>query len=298
MAGGWLCYKIPDMQPICLNNPLCALAEGPLWNVQEQALYWTDIVGRAIWRYRAENAVIEKVWTGEWQVGGFSFRRNGGFVLCTDGGIFTANDELGDWQKLHNIKFGAGERFNDVTTDPHGRIFAGTMEPTRRNGTLYRIDPGGTPVAILTNIGISNGMGFSADGKTFYHTDSVTRRISAYDYDANSGDIGNPRVFYQGKPEDGSPDGMTVDREDCIWTACWGAAQVLRLDANGEIIRRIAMPCKQPSSVMFGGKNLDTLFITSAHQGSHDDKDNKFLGGHVYSLPCSNIGRAEYLTTI
>ena len=163
-------------------------------------------------------------------VGGFAFRRGGDFVLCTDKGIFTADRALADWRKLHDIPLADDERINDVTTDPRGRVFAGTLKRSLADGTLYRIERGRNPVAVLRGIGISNGMTFSLDERTFFHTDSLARRITAFDYDSATGEISGSRVFYQGVKKEGYPDGITADREGCIWLACWGASQIIRLD--------------------------------------------------------------------
>lgn len=283
----------------CLYNPLCELAEGPLWHAGEQTLYWTDINGRGLWRHIPGRGRTERVWQGGMKVGGFAFRRGGGFVLCTDKGIYTANAELSEWSKLHDIAMSEDERFNDITTDPQGRLFAGTMKRTLEGGTLYRIERGRVPAAVLQGIGISNGMTFSLDERTFFHTDSRTRRITVYDYDAASGNISGGRLFYQGAEEDGSPDGITMDREGCIWAACWGGSQVIRLDGNGKIVRRVAIPAKQPSSVMFGGNALEQMYVTSAHEGSADpahgmDGEGNFLGGHIYLFPAGTTGRPEW----
>ena len=283
----------------CLDNPLCELAEGPLWHPGRQALYWTDIHGRRLWSFTPATAHTAMVWQGAMKIGGFAFRRGGGFLLCTDAGVFTADDTLADWNKLYSIAMTGDERFNDITTDPRGRVFAGTMESTLANGTLYRMERGREPVAVLRGIGISNGMTFSLDERTFFHTDSLARRITAFDYDAATGEIANPRLFYQGAERDGCPDGITMDRDGCIWVACWGGSQVLRLDRRGTITERVPIPARQPSSVAFGGSRMDRLFVTSAYEGAADaarglDAGGCFLGGHLYSFFTETAGRPEW----
>jgi len=284
--------------PISLENPLCELAECPLWHPDDEALYWTDINGRRLWRHKAGRGA-EMVWEGPMMVGGFAHRVGGGFVLCTDQGVFTADENLAHWEQLHAVPMAERERFNDVTTDPRGRLFAGTLIHGAKAGTLYRIERGKEPVPVIRGIGVSNGMTFSLDERTFYHTDSMERSITAYDYDVETGGIGNPRLYFKSAEEDGSPDGITIDRDGFIWAACWGGSQVLRLDPHGRIAQRIAMPAKQPSSVMFGGGGLETLYVTSAHEGSADperglDAEGNFLGGHVYHFKTDTAGRPEW----
>jgi sugar lactone lactonase YvrE len=200
---------------------------------------------------------------------------------------------------LHRIAMTNYERFNDITTDPRGRVFAGTMKCSLADGTLYRIERGREPMVVLSGIGISNGMTFSLDERTFFHTDSVMRRITAFDYDAATGDIANARLFYQGAERDGCPDGITMDRDGCIWAACWGASQVIRLDGRGAIVERVPIPANQPSSVAFGGGEMNRLFVTTACEGGVDlvrglDGDGCFLGGYVYAFSTETAGRLEW----
>ncbi len=290
----------------CIHNGICHLGEGPVWNAQRQKLFWTDIYGKKIWVYNPEEKKSSIFWEGSHQVGGFAFSRSGGMVLCTDKGVYTLSvDSEGIPDKepvlLFEIPLAETEMFNDITVDPEGRIYAGTL--VRRSfseGTLYRLEKGKEPVPVLKNLYCSNGMTFSTDERYFFHTDSNPRRITRYDYDRSTGEISNPAVYFQGEKETGSPDGITLDAEGYVWAAFWGGSCVRRLDPGGKIVMEIPVPAKQPSSVMFGGRKLEELYITTAAENADDyttgyNKDGTFSGGPVYRYVPGVKGREEWL---
>jgi sugar lactone lactonase YvrE len=213
--------------------------------------------------------------------------------------VYKLTRPAGNLELLFGIPLAEDERFNDITTDPRGRIFAGTLTERRVEGLLYRLERGKEPEVVLRDIRTSNGMTFSLDLKHFYHTDSRVRTITRYDYDLASGEIENPCVVYQGREEDGSPDGMTMDADGFLWVACYRAGKILRIDEKGEIVQTLPVPAAQPSSVVFGGDSLDELFITSASEGATDqarglDKGGHYLGGTVFRVRPGVTGRREW----
>ena len=164
---------------------------------------------------------------------------------------------------FHEIPEERETRFNDVAADPEGRVFCGTMPTPDRKGRLYRLDPDRSTHLILENVGCSNGMGWSPDRRTMYHTDSTERTIYAFDYDRQTGGISNSRVFYF-HSGDGVPDGMIVDAEGCIWTATYGGGGVIRLDPDGREMARIQMPAPNVTCPAFGGSDFEDLYVTTA----------------------------------
>lgn len=288
----------------CVHSGICNLGEGPVWNVQQHKLYWTDIFNRRIWRFDPKTGNSSIFWEGDLQVGGFAFTRSGEVVLCSDKGVYLIPGSPSACTKpfrLFDIPLSDNEMFNDITVDPKGRLFAGTLtRPDFSGGRLYRLEKGKEPAVVLKDLYCSNGMSFSLDERTFFHTDSIFRRITKYDYDRETGEISNPKVYFQGTPEMGSPDGLTMDREGFIWAAFWGGFCVRRLDPEGKVAAEIRLPAKQISSVMFGGAKLNELYVTSACEGAQDtltglDKDGVFLGGHLYRCIPGVFGREEWL---
>jgi len=270
-----------------------------LWNEAEGRLYWTDITRCRIWRYDPGTGESELYWAGDMQVGGLLFCSDGGMLFFTDKGVFKRGAG-GALTMLYDVALAADERFNDAVADSQGRVFAGTMKQTCRDGRLFRFERDTEPVCVLDGLGISNGMGFSADENYFYHTDSVPRIITRYRYDAATGQIREGRLWYKPDSEDECPDGMTVDSGNCVWSACWGGARVIRLDGKGEIIDEVKMPAVQVSSLTFGGNRYKTLYVTSAANGAVDlstgrDARGRLLGGLVYETGTDAAGRAENL---
>lgn len=287
------------MQVTSIGNPICRLAECPIWNDTEKVLYWTDIPARRLWRYDPHNGDIRMESEGDLVIGGFAFTGDNDIVLCTDRGVYKLIRPANSLHQLIEIPMANDERFNDITTDPCGRILAGTLTERRKEGLLYRLERGKTPVVILHDIGTSNGMTFSLDHKYFYHTDSHVRTITRYDYDLTSGDIKNPHIVYRGQKRDGSPDGITMDSEGFIWIACYRGGKIIRIDDKGNIVEELSIPAAQPSSVMFGGNDLNALFITSASQGATDptkgvDNRGRYLGGEVFRTVPGVTGRKEW----
>lgn len=291
------------MQLTSLCNPICHLAECPIWNDFEQMLYWTDILEKRIWRYDPETGRSRIEWEGDFQVGGFAFTMENDIVLCTDKGVYLLSrgpkNQQGELKLLFDIPLAGNERFNDITTDPAGRIFAGTLRTDRKEGILYRLEKNTAPAIVLEGISTSNGMTFSMDEQYFYHTDSAPMTITKFQYDPDSGEIHNPQLFYQGAEDNGHPDGITIDTEDRIWVACWGASKVIRLDANGKIVHEIPTPAIKTSSVVFAGENMNELYITTACEGGKDlekglDENGNFLGGLIYHTTTDVSGRKEF----
>jgi sugar lactone lactonase YvrE len=179
----------------------------------------------------------------------------------------------------------------------------GTKVSKAETGTLYKLEKGKQPKAVIKGLTISNGMAFSMDEKYLFHTDSPKFTVTRYDYDVKTGNIKNPKIFYKGEEKLGYPDGITIDKEDNIWIAFWGASKVRRFSPDGKLAVEIEVPAIQPSSVILGGDKMNTLFITSACEGAKNiqtgtDDIGNFLGGNVYSVSVNISGRPEWLAEI
>ena len=196
---------------------ICHLGECPVWNPRRQQLFWTDIFERRIWVHDPKSGTSRVFWQGDLQVGGFAFTREDDLVLCSDRGVFrlgigSSGAPHGEPELLIRVPLAPDEMFNDITTDPAARVFAATLDRRRTTSTSNRLERGRPPVAVLRDVGCSNGMTFSLDERSFFHTDSLEYRITRYAYDRVTGDISSPAVHYQGREQDGLPDGITLDR--------------------------------------------------------------------------------------
>lgn len=240
------------------------LGEGPMWSVAEGALYWVDITGESVHRLDPAGGRHEQYAVGQ-PVGAILLRESGGFVLALKNGLYT-------WQPGETPQLivdpeadKPANRFNDAAVDRQGRLWAGTMEDGREAvGALYRLNPDRSLHVIETGVFVSNGLGWSPDNRTMYFCDSGRRSIRAWDFDPQSGAVSNERPYVTAVEGEGAPDGLTVDSEGCVWSARWGGWKVVRHDPQGQIIDEIPLPVSCVSSVMFGGPDLDELYITTA----------------------------------
>jgi len=287
-----------------LADPNSIVGEGPVWDWRRERLLWTDIRTGRVFDYDPASGVNEQIHSGVF-VGGLAVNAQGGLTLGTwEGVMLWRSDD--DYAWLHHDTYeGRRLQFNDCSTGPDGSFFAGTMLEDGSPGTLFRFFPDGSVEIVADGVGVSNGMGFSPDLRTFYHTDTRPKIIYAYDHDPETGRITNRREWVKVPDTEGGPDGMTVDAEGFVWSANWGSGCVMRFDPDGKEERRINFPATQTSSVMFGGKDLNELYVTSAYTGTgepptgrerpgYDFSANR--GGQLYRVKVDIQGKREFET--
>lgn len=283
--------------PELIADYRCATGEGPLWHPMESRLYWADIPRGRLFRCDPYSRRHETVYEGR-VVGGFTIQADGSLLLFMDDcAVAVLRNGALDFV-VDGIPEQRGNRFNDVIADPRGRVFCGTMpHPDGRPATLYRMDTDGSLTAVLNGVGLSNGMGFTVDQTAMYHTDSPARTIHKYDYDAETGELSNRRVFVR-TPEDADgsiPDGMTVDAADCVWSARWDGSALYRYNPNGAEMARIGFPARKVSSAIFGGRDLTDIYVTTAG----GDKPNEGAGaGALFRLNAGARGKPEFLSRV
>ena len=255
----------------CIADLKMVLGEGPIWVEREQALYWLDIKGRKIFRLGADGTRSE--WATPVRVGCIAPRTSGGFIAGTDRGIALVTLD----GPAFDIAFNPEEdlpdnRFNDGKVDRAGRFWAGTMDDRERqaSGTLYRI--GGDLACTIVDTGyrVTNGPAFSPGGDLLYENDSALQLTYVFDLDAD-GNARNRRTFLSFDEGDGYPDGMTIDAEGCLWIAFWEGWCVRRFSPDAELLETIEVPVARPTSCVFGGPNLDQMYVTSARTGLDAD---------------------------
>lgn len=270
------------------------LGEGPLWSVKEQALYWIDIKRPSIQKWTPSTKDYQ-VWVLPTDIGSFALRKQGGAILAMRDGFHFFDFETGEQSPFVDPEASLPDnRFNDGKCDPNGNFWAGTLHDQENipEAALYRLHPDGTWRLIKSGIIVSNGLGWSPDHRTMYYTDSGTQCIYAYDFDASNSEISNERILV--RDTDCYPDGLTVDSEGYIWSAKWDGWRVVRYSPNGKIDRVLEMPVQRPTSVMFGGPDLDRLFITSAWDRlSKEAKAKQPHAGHVFVADVGVSGLPE-----
>jgi D-xylonolactonase len=253
----------------------CHTGENPLWHPEQQCLYWTDIPNGRLFRYDPAEGAHAMCHEGR-PVGGFTLEADGALLLFMDrGSVARWRDGAIEDFVIEEIADERSTRFNDVIADPAGRVFCGTMRTEQRLGRLYRLDPDGTISLVLENLGTPNGMGFPHEGGTFLQTDTKARTIYRFAYDRGTGALtdGTPFIEVPSTEGEGGPDGMTVDEEGCIWSARFGGGAVVRYDPQGRELQRLRVPASRVTSVIFGGPEMDQLFVTTAGGAEREGKD-------------------------
>ena len=209
----------------CVLDAKAKTGEGAVWDVAEQALFWVDIPQGLLHRFdpvTGEN----RTWPMGEPIGCLALRQTGGAVVALKSGVYLFDLESGAKTPLCSPEADRpANRFNDGATDPKGRLWAGTMKlsgPAEPTGAFYRIEPDGRWTRWLDGIFTTNGQTFSPDGRTYYcsETHADVQTIWAADYDPDSGEAGERRVFFDAHAVAGRPDGGTVDADGCSgWPA-------------------------------------------------------------------------------
>ena len=257
---------VSDSRLQCVADVHAVLGEGPVWVAREAALYWLDIKGLRIFRRDDKGAISQ--WPTPLRVGSIAPRRSGGFIGGTEDGIAAIDLDSASFATVANPEEALpGNRFNDGKVDRRGRFWAGTMDDAEKEatGSLYCFDPDLSWTDEDQGYKVTNGPSFSPSGDRMYHNDSG-RKVT-YRFDMVDGRPANRSTFLQFTERDGSPDGMTVDSEGCLWMCFWDGSCVRRFSPDGEWLETIEMPVSRPTSLVFGGRDLDELYISSASIG-------------------------------
>ena len=268
------------------------LPECPTWSASEQALYWTDILQCEIHRYHPESGEHRVLQFPE-EVGCFALREQGGFIVALRNAIWLT-DECGLLQQkvCDNPSNPRLARFNDGGTDRDGRFYAGTFwGPGDYNGALLvRVDSTLTPKVIQCDIHGANGLAFSDDRQWMYTSDTPNRTIYRTPLDTQ-GEPGLRETFRTFSPEDGMPDGAAMDVEGCYWTAMFDGWRIARFSPQGEQLEEYRLPVRCPTMVCFGGKEMQTLFITTTRENMDTQEVQQYpLSGAIFTLPVPVAG--------
>jgi sugar lactone lactonase YvrE len=282
----------------CVLNARAELGEGPRWDARHQRLLWVDIMRGRIHAFSPARAGCRSVDVGR-PVGALAGTVDGGVILAVAGGFARLDWDSGQIRMLAGAEEDRPQnRMNDGACDPAGRFWAGTMalDEGPQAGALYRLDADLTVHTMLTGVTISNGIGWSADGREMYYIDSPTRRIDAFDFDLGTGAIARRRPFTEIPAEAGIPDGLTVDAEGFVWVALWGGSALRRYAPDGALERTVPLPVSHPTSCAFGGAGLDELYVTSARRPlSAQERAREPMAGGLLRLRPGVVGRPAHL---
>lgn len=257
-----------ELEPVIDAHAM--LGEGPSWDAENSRLFWVDILGKQLNIYNSKAGTNRSI-QFEQYVCAVVPRNSEEVILAMQHGYYSYHIQSEELKLINDPEEGLPDnRFNDGKCDPGGRFWAGTMDfdGAKNKGALYCLDTDLSVKKVLSPVSVSNGLAWSPDQTRMYFNDTPTQKVFSFDYDVKTGKIKNQQTAVEISTEEGSPDGMTIDTEGMIWVAHWGGAKVSRWNPEtGKRLDEILLPCSKVTSCVFGGEDLDELFITTARTG-------------------------------
>ncbi len=280
-------HKIKRLKAALWYKSEASLGEGPLWIPNTEELLWVDINKGLVHATNATTKEDKIIYKGKKPscIVPVSVEQ---FLIADANKIVLLNAKTKKSNEFISVEFNTPNvRFNDGKADPNGNMWVGTMEMNivPNKGKLYLVDGKKTVLQKLDCVSISNGLTWSIDEKTMYYIDTVDRAVYAFDFNENS-EISNRRIAIEIPEELGYPDGMTIDNKGNLWVAMWGGNSVICFNPkSGEIIKKVEVDAPHVTSCTFGGKNMDTLFITTARDGLSETMLKKYpLSGSLFYI--------------
>lgn len=276
-----------DMLELVIDSK-SELGEGAIWNYKTKELIWVNIKGEILNFFNPSINNNKEMFTGQ-MIGTVVPAESGNMLVALENGIYMLDPETGTKNFIVDPEKDIPDnRFNDGKCDPAGRFWAGTMSMVGKKeaGALYRFDPDSTIHKMIDNVTTSNGIVWSLEKDKMYYIDTPTRKVMAYDYNNNTGEISNPEIAVEVPADLGAPDGMTIDADGNLWIALWGGSAVGCWNPEtGELLRTVKVPAKNVTSCAFGDKDLKTLYITTARQGTGEEELKKYPNaGGVFKI--------------
>ena len=281
------------------------LGEGITFSRTDQTLFWLDINNTSkLYKFNLINQQKDIFEIPE-IVTATTIKSENEIILVSNNGINLFNTNSNKFERILNIENKLlHTRSNDGASDAKGRLWFGTMQnnfdkdgesiPIKENiGKLYRVDKDNIITTVEDNLGIPNTFVWSPDNKNFYFTDTLDGNIMKYDYDVETGNLSNKQFF--ANFDRGFPDGSTMDTDGCLWNCRWGGSCVVRYKPSGEVDQVIEMPVENITNCVFGGKDLKTLFITSAN---NPGKNQHELDGSLFSVNLNYQGLEDHKSKI
>jgi len=265
------------------------IGEGAYWDWRTKELLMVDILSGRVIKFSPQGDLIKEYQLGNHVGAVIGIEDSDDYLLVEQRGL-SVMKPTGAREQLLTLITDDVRRFNDAKADPTGRLWAGVMgyQENSGDGALYSYQYGGLMHQMIDALSVANGLDWTSDGKTMYFIDSPTRKIGVYDINLATSEI--KLRSYIDIPVPGNPDGMTLDADDNLWVALWGGSCVIQLSPEGKLLRKINLPVTKVASCTFGGKDLTTLFITTASWNIDEE-----LAGSVFSIETDTQGKPANL---
>ena len=284
------------VDPVVLVDLPSDTGEGPLWDHVTNTLTWNDIPAGTLYRYDPAGRSNTVIYQHTGAIGGHTLQEDGSLILFGDDGQILRLVDGTPEIIIAEIPTVVGSRFNDVIADPGGNVFCGTMPLKNNPAHLYRLDHDGRLDLVWDDLGLGNGMGFSPDETTFYHSDSNNRVVYRASY--ADGTLSNREVLIRLDDAEAVPDGMTVAANGDLWLAVWDGSCLLHYSPEGELIDKVMFPVRKVSSLSFGGIDFGTAFVTTAG-GRNREGDDGPLAGSLFAVDIPGVrGKPDYRSRI
>jgi L-arabinonolactonase len=243
----------------------CIHGEGPIWAEQERKLYWADIESRAVWFFDPQTGQAAS-WAMPEKVCSLAFREKGGLLIAFESGLSFYDPATGSQERIVDVESELpSTRLNDGRCDRQGRFVVGGYDSSAKGlSAAYRLDTDFSLHRLFGGLSSANSTCFSPDGRTMYYADTPQAVIWAFDYDPDTGVPSHRRVFCDFRDQPGLPDGSVIDAEGCLWNAQWNGSRIARYRPDGSLDRVVEMPCRDVTSLSFGGRELDDLYLTTS----------------------------------
>ena len=275
--------------------PRCKGGENPMWDEVKGLLYYIDNVEQKVQAFDPQSGQSRTLDMPS-VITTLVLRADGGAVVTLRTGIQFLDLDNGELKMIAPLPDNPRNVYNDGKVDSRGRFLIGSstrMNDPRPDGGLFRLDPDLSLIRLDEDIYFSNGPCWSPDERLFFFSDSWRRTIYAYDYEIATGGVSNRRRFVSTETLGGLPDGATVDAEGRLWVALYEGSAIVAFRSDGMLDRRIEMPVLRPSSVVFGGPNLDRLFVTTIDHGTRENGADAHAGCLFVIDGLGVRGRAE-----
>ena len=285
-----------------LTDRITFHGEGAVWFPADDAgpgrLHIVDMLEGAVLTLTPDGRLLDRTGDGSRVAACVRPRTDGGVVVADQTGFLLADADpdrpsrFGGFRRLAAALDDDSLRLNEGNADPSGVFWCGSMawDKSPGRGELFRVALDGAVTTVLTDVTISNGLGWSPDGSLAYYNDTPTHRVDVFDWAPGRG-LSGRRPFAHIDPDDGNPDGLTVDAEGGVWVALYGGGAVRRYDPDGSVSAEVEIPgARQVTSVAVGGPSMDQLFVTTSRENLSEDEQP--VAGCVFTAAAGVRGMA------